>query len=61
MHARTIVAYLVPGKADEAIRIFRERVVPEVRKQPSQCECGSTTWPSEAWTTTNPCPLRASW
>lgn len=34
MYARTIVAYLVPGKADEAIRLFREQVVPEIKKQP---------------------------
>lgn len=34
MYARTIVAYLVPGKADEAIKIFSEQVVPAIRKQP---------------------------
>ena len=34
MYARTIVAYLVPGKADEAIRIFSEQIVPVIREQP---------------------------
>lgn len=34
MYARTIVAYLIPGKADEAIRIFSEQVVPVIREQP---------------------------
>jgi heme-degrading monooxygenase HmoA len=34
MCVRTIVAYLVPGKADEAIRIFSEQVVPVIREQP---------------------------
>ena len=34
MYARTIVAYLVPGKADEAIRIFSEEIVPVIREQP---------------------------
>lgn len=34
MYARTISAYLIPGKADEAIRIFRDRVVPVVHTQP---------------------------
>jgi heme-degrading monooxygenase HmoA len=34
MYARTIVAYLVPGKADEAIQIFAEQVVPVIREQP---------------------------
>jgi quinol monooxygenase YgiN len=33
MYARTIVAYLVPGKADEAIRIFSEQIVPIIREQ----------------------------
>jgi hypothetical protein len=35
MYARTISAYLIPGKADEAIRIFRDRVVPVVHTQPA--------------------------
>ncbi len=34
MYARTIVAYLIPGQADEAIRIFRDQIVPEIRQQP---------------------------
>lgn len=34
MYARTIVAYLVPGKADEAIKIFSEQIVPVIREQP---------------------------
>ncbi len=34
MYVRTIVADLVPGKADEAVRIFRDEIAPEVRKQP---------------------------
>lgn len=34
MYARTILAYLVPGKADEAIRIFSEQIVPVIREQP---------------------------
>lgn len=34
MYARTIVAYLIPGKADRAIEIFRDRVVPLVRSRP---------------------------
>jgi heme-degrading monooxygenase HmoA len=34
MYARTISSYLIPRKADEAIRIFRDRVVPVVRGQP---------------------------
>ena len=34
MYARTIVADLVPGKADEAVRIFREEVVPVIREEP---------------------------
>ena len=34
MYARTINAFLVPGKADEAIRIFRDEIIPEIRQQP---------------------------
>ncbi len=34
MYARTITAFLVPGKGDEAIRIFHDKIIPEIRKQP---------------------------
>jgi len=34
MHARTIAAKLVPGTADEALRVFRDEVMPIVREQP---------------------------
>lgn len=34
MYARTIVAHLVPGKADEATEIFRTKILPEIRTQP---------------------------
>lgn len=34
MYARTITAALVPGMGDEAIRIFRDEIVPEIRQQP---------------------------
>lgn len=34
MYARTITAALVPGMGDEAIRIFRDEIVPEISKQP---------------------------
>ncbi len=34
MHARTIEAKLVPGKADEALRVFEEQVLPLARQQP---------------------------
>jgi heme-degrading monooxygenase HmoA len=34
MYARTITAALVPGKGDEAIRIFRDGIVPIIRDQP---------------------------
>jgi len=34
MYARTIDAALVPGKADEAIEIFRDKVAPIVKEQP---------------------------
>ena len=33
MYARTVTAALVPGKADEAIRIYREQVLPLVESQ----------------------------
>ncbi len=33
MYARTVTAALVPGKADEAIRIYREQVLPLVQAQ----------------------------
>lgn len=34
MYVRTITADLVPGKADEAIRIFRDEIVPVIREEP---------------------------
>lgn len=34
MYVRTIVADLIPGKAAEAARIFREQIVPVIRQQP---------------------------
>jgi quinol monooxygenase YgiN len=34
MYIRTIVADLVPGKADDAVRIFRDDIVPVIREQP---------------------------
>lgn len=34
MWVRTITAVLVPGKADEAARIFAEQIIPEIRQQP---------------------------
>jgi len=34
MYARTITAALVPGKGDEAISIFRDKIVPIIREQP---------------------------
>ena len=34
MYVRTIVADLVPGKAAEAVRIFRDEIVPVIREQP---------------------------
>ncbi|HRY11343.1 MAG: hypothetical protein H6526_00395 [Actinobacteria bacterium] len=34
MYVRTIVADLVPGKAHEAVRIFRDEIVPVIRQQP---------------------------
>ncbi len=33
MYARTITAALVPGKADEATRVFRDEVIPLVKGQ----------------------------
>jgi heme-degrading monooxygenase HmoA len=34
MYVRTIVADLIPGKAHEAVRIFRDEIVPVIREQP---------------------------
>ena len=34
LYARTISAALVPGKADEAIRIFHDQVIPMIETQP---------------------------
>lgn len=34
MYVRTISADLVPGKAEEAVRIFREEIVPVIREEP---------------------------
>lgn len=34
MHARTIRASIVPGKMDEAIRIYRDEVLPVLQAQP---------------------------
>lgn len=34
MYARTIVADLVPGREQEAVRIFAEQIVPVIREQP---------------------------
>ncbi len=34
MYARTIVADVVPGKAEEAVRIFEEQIVPVIKEQP---------------------------
>ncbi|HQR79861.1 MAG TPA: antibiotic biosynthesis monooxygenase [Actinomycetota bacterium] len=34
MYVRTIVADVVPGRAEEAVRIFREEIVPVIREQP---------------------------
>lgn len=34
MHARTIMASLVPGKADEALRIFHDEILPIIKEQP---------------------------
>jgi heme-degrading monooxygenase HmoA len=34
MHSRTIEAKLVPGMADEALRVFRDEVMPIVKQQP---------------------------
>jgi heme-degrading monooxygenase HmoA len=34
MYARTITAAIVPGKADEAVQIYNEQVVPLMKEQP---------------------------
>ena len=34
MYARTINAAIVPGKADEAVQIYNEQIVPMMRQQP---------------------------
>ena len=34
MFARTITAAIVPGKADEAVQIYNEQVVPLMKQQP---------------------------
>jgi heme-degrading monooxygenase HmoA len=34
MYARTITAALVPGKADEAVQIYNEQIVPMMKQQP---------------------------
>lgn len=34
MYARTITAAIVPGKADEAVRIYNEQIVPMMKQQP---------------------------
>ncbi len=34
MYARTITAAVVPGQADEAVRIYNEQVVPLMKQQP---------------------------
>lgn len=34
MYVRTIVADLIPGKSAEAVRIFREEIIPVIREQP---------------------------
>lgn len=34
MFVRTIVADVIPGKAEEAVRIFEEEIVPVIREQP---------------------------
>jgi heme-degrading monooxygenase HmoA len=33
MHARVVTTQLQPGKTDEAIRVYRDSVVPAARKQ----------------------------
>lgn len=34
MFARTVTAAIVPGKADEAVQIYNEQVVPLMKQQP---------------------------
>ena len=34
MYARTIQAALVPGRADEAVRVYQEQVLPMLQQQP---------------------------
>jgi heme-degrading monooxygenase HmoA len=34
MYARTIQGYLVPGMAERAVKIFRDKIAPVVREQP---------------------------
>ena len=34
MYARTITAAIVPGKADEAVQIYNDQVVPLMQQQP---------------------------
>jgi heme-degrading monooxygenase HmoA len=34
MYVRTIIADLVPGKGEEAVRIFRDEIVPVISEQP---------------------------
>ena len=34
MHARVVTAQFQPGKADEAIQVYRETVLPQTRQQP---------------------------
>lgn len=33
MYVRTIVADLIPGKADDAVRVFQDEIVPIIREQ----------------------------
>lgn len=34
MYVRTIIADVIPGKAEEAVRVFEEQIAPVVREQP---------------------------
>jgi hypothetical protein len=34
MYVRTIVADVIPGKSAEAVRVFREEIMPVIREQP---------------------------
>lgn len=34
MYARTVTAAIVPGKADEAVQIYNEQIVPMMKQQP---------------------------